>query len=215
MSITNRSRRHDEHVDGSDAECMVAKEAAPRRRRWVRPAQHVFRDSRLTDLDTELEQLTVDPWRAPERVSEAHLTDQFASCASYRPSSRPRTPTPVEPKALAVPLDHGGGLHQHQHFEATGPHSLEPHPHQPIDVAQPQTARSLTIEDRHLMTQRDQLEFQFGAATNPTSQPREHGRYEGEHAGDTTGRQTKSLEVSYVFGIFGRDRSDCKRNRPN
>jgi hypothetical protein len=44
----------------------------------VRPAQHVFRDGRLTDLNAELEQLPVDARSSPERVGKAHLTDQFA-----------------------------------------------------------------------------------------------------------------------------------------
>jgi len=152
-------RRHDEHVDGSDAECLVAQEAAPTRRWGVRSEQHVLGNGRLADLDAELKQLAVNAGRTPEWFGNAHLADQFASLASYRPSTRLRAPTPVEPKALAVPLDHSGRLHQHHRFEATRPHPVQPHPNQPIDGAQPQTARTLTIEDRNLMTKGDEFEF--------------------------------------------------------
>jgi hypothetical protein len=152
----------------------------------VRPAQHVFRDGRLTDLNAELEQLPVDARSSPERVGKADLTDQFACLRVHGFAPRSGPPTPVEPKALAVPLDHSGGLHQHHRFEATRPQPVEPHPDQTIHGAQPQTPDSLTIEDRHLMTKGDELEFQFCTAANPTTEPREECRDQCEHAGDIT-----------------------------
>jgi hypothetical protein len=147
------------NIDGSDAECLIAQEAAPGRRWGVRSAQHVPGNGRLTDLDAELEQFTVDAGAAPERVGNAHLADQFASLASYRPSTRSRAPTPVEPKALAVPLDHSGWLHEHHRLEATRPHGVQANPNRQIDETQPQTARTSTIEDRDLMTKGDESEF--------------------------------------------------------
>ena len=56
-------------------------------------------------------------------------------------------------------MDHGGRPYKNYRFEAAGPHPVEPHPDQPIDGAQPWTAGALTIEDRHLMAQSDELEF--------------------------------------------------------
>jgi hypothetical protein len=149
--------RHDKHVDGGDADRLVAQEATPSRRRRVLPAQHILRDGGLTDLDTKLEQLTVDARRTPERIGQAHVADQFASFTAYWPSPRPGPPTPVEPKALAMPLDHGGRLHQHHQVEAPRPHSIEPDPHQPIDGAQLHAAALLPMQDRHLLTKRDEL----------------------------------------------------------
>src|SRR6516165_176230 len=58
-------------------QCVVVQEVAPGRRWGVRPAQHVLDDGGLTDLNTELEQLVVNPWRTPERVGKARLADQF------------------------------------------------------------------------------------------------------------------------------------------
>ena len=37
--------------------------------------RHVFCHGRLTDIDTKLEQLAVDPRSAPKRISEAHFPD--------------------------------------------------------------------------------------------------------------------------------------------
>ena len=53
------------------------------------------------------------------------------------PCARPLAP--VEPKALAVSLDHGRQLHQY-HGEATRPHRVEPEPQHPVDGVQAQTA---------------------------------------------------------------------------
>ena len=63
-------RGHDKHVDGSDAECLVAQKAAPGRRWRVRPAHHVLGYGCLTDLDTELEQLTVDARRTQSGLAK-------------------------------------------------------------------------------------------------------------------------------------------------
>ena len=111
MSITNRSRKVADgtiKIYSGDAECFVAEEAAPSRRWRAWPAQHVLSNRRLTDLDTELEQLAMDARRTPERVGIGHLADQPANVVIYRSAPWPRPPAPVEPKALPVPLDHGG-----------------------------------------------------------------------------------------------------------
>src|SRR5215831_16476806 len=84
-------------------------------------------------------------------VSRICMGDRGAPCA--------RPPAPFEPKALAVPLDHGCRLHQYHGPEATRPHPLEPNPQHPIDGVQAQTAAPLTIQHGYLMTQRDELQL--------------------------------------------------------
>jgi len=54
------------------------------------------------------------------------------------------------------------------------------------------------MQHGHLVTERDELEFQLRAAADPASQPTEHRRDECEHAGDITGRQAKSLAFSQL-----------------
>jgi len=53
------------------------------------------------------------------------------------------------------------------------------------------------------MSQRDQLEFQFRAAANPASQPREHGR---DDASMSATLRTAELnrQTFTTFGIFSR-----------
>jgi hypothetical protein len=81
--------RHGEHVDRSDAVGLIAQEGAPGRRRQARLTHHVLGNGRLADLETELEQLTVDARRTPERVGSAHLPGQVTDFALCSPPSRP------------------------------------------------------------------------------------------------------------------------------
>src|SRR5258707_5186000 len=78
-----RRRRHYKHVDGSDALGLIAQESPPALRRCSPSSHHVLRDCRLADLNAELEQLTMDPGRTPERVDAPHLPNQIANLAIY------------------------------------------------------------------------------------------------------------------------------------
>jgi hypothetical protein len=94
-----------------------------------------------------------------------------------------------------VPLDNGGWLDQHHHLQTTWPQSVEPHPHEPIYGVEAPAARTLAMQDRHLVTQRDDLELQFHAAPKPTSEPGEECRDVCEHAGDSTAVMLKTLDI--------------------
>src|ERR1700739_3194073 len=69
------------------------------------PLDHVFGDTRLRDLKTELEQLAVEAWRSPKWVLHAHPPDQRAQFGLdlWPPSPSTRFPTPVAAKAGPVP----------------------------------------------------------------------------------------------------------------
>src|ERR1700726_3857669 len=71
-----RDCRHDEHIHRSDPISVIADKGSPALRRRVSPPDHVFGDAGLADLDTELEQLSMDPRRSPQRIGNAHLADQ-------------------------------------------------------------------------------------------------------------------------------------------
>src|ERR1700726_3239178 len=66
-----RDCRHDEHIDRSDPISVIADKGSPALRRRVSPPDHVFGDAGLADLDTELEQLSMDPRRSPQRIGPA------------------------------------------------------------------------------------------------------------------------------------------------
>lgn len=69
-------RHDDEHVDGCSVAHVIPQEGAPGRGGNLGPPRQVSADRGLADLDTELEQLAVDPGSAPQRVCRAHLADQ-------------------------------------------------------------------------------------------------------------------------------------------
>ena len=70
-----------------------------------------------------------------------------------------------------MPLDDGGRLNQHHRFQTARPQSVELDPQEPIYGEESPTARMLAMQDRHLVTQRDDLEFQFHAAPKPATEP--------------------------------------------
>ena len=147
--------RHDEHVDGSDTECVVAYEGAPSRRRRVQSARHVLGNGCLTDLNAELEQLTVDARCTPERVGEAYLADQFAGLGEPWASAPTVSATASRVESPAGATGPRWPASQEISFRGSGATPVEPHPHQPIDRTQPQTDRTLTLQDRNLVTQGD------------------------------------------------------------
>ena len=57
--------RNNEQVHGGDVRCVVTHEGAPSLGRGSTSLDHVLRDARLSDLEAELEQLTMDARRAP------------------------------------------------------------------------------------------------------------------------------------------------------
>jgi len=61
-----RDRWKDKKVDRCDAVGMVAQKRAPTLRWWPRVAAYISSDRRLSDLEAELEQFTMNVWGAPE-----------------------------------------------------------------------------------------------------------------------------------------------------
>src|ERR1700730_7401161 len=74
---------------------MVAKERLPSMR--AAPPRHILGDAGLADLDAELEKLSMDSRRSPQRVGDAHLADQPANFQQYRWSAAavPRFPAQI------------------------------------------------------------------------------------------------------------------------
>ena len=85
-----RDRWQDKKVDRCNAVAMVAEKRPPALRRWPRAAAHIPSDCRLSDIEAELEQFTMNAWCAPERVRAAHF-----GRATTVPSRR------LAPRALA------------------------------------------------------------------------------------------------------------------
>src|SRR3979409_583763 len=75
---TKRDCRHDEQIHRGDAVSMIMKERLPTLRWRASSPGHILGHARLADIDAELEQLSVDPRRSPQRVGDAHLADKLA-----------------------------------------------------------------------------------------------------------------------------------------
>src|SRR6266513_1727350 len=90
---------------------MVAKERLPSLRGRAPPPGHILGDAGLADIDAELERLTMDSRRSPQRVGDAHLTDEPANFQRHRWSTAAasRFPAPIQSETGAVPADHGIG----------------------------------------------------------------------------------------------------------
>ena len=89
---TERRGGHNEEVDGNQVGNVIGKEGPPRLRRRVSPTLHEPGDRPLRDGETELEDLAMDPGRAPERVGVRHLPDQGTQLRAYRRASWPVMP---------------------------------------------------------------------------------------------------------------------------
>ena len=73
-----RDRWNDKQIHRGDPVGMIMKERLPTLRRWRSSFDYIFGHARLADIDSELEQLSVDPRRSPQRVGDAQLADQLA-----------------------------------------------------------------------------------------------------------------------------------------
>ncbi len=87
---------------------VILQKGAPCLRRRLPPPEYVLRNRRLRNRQAQLQQLTMDPRRAPERVSAAHPPNQLSEL--YRDSgptaSALTLPRPVAPESLPAPSHH-------------------------------------------------------------------------------------------------------------
>src|SRR5207245_2229683 len=88
---------------------MVAEKRPPALGRWPRAAAHIPSDRRLSDIEAELEQLTMNAWRTPEWVRTAHLANERAELSQDLRSANTvaRPPASIRPKPSAVPANDG------------------------------------------------------------------------------------------------------------
>src|SRR5450631_2016325 len=102
-----RDRWKHKKVDRCDAVGMVAQKRAPALRWRPRGAAHIPSDCRLSDLEAELEQFTMNVWGAPERVRPAHLANERAQLSRDLRSANTvaRSPAPIRSKPSAVPAN--------------------------------------------------------------------------------------------------------------
>src|SRR5580704_9402062 len=113
---------------------MISKEGFPSLQRPTFPRYHVFRYRRLGNLDAELEQLTMDPGRSPERVLKAHSSDQIANLLiDPRPAAaRTGLPSPVSGEPHSVPTHDRLGSDDGYGVQDPGKAAIMPNEQNPI-----------------------------------------------------------------------------------
>src|ERR1700761_8816817 len=104
-----RDCRHDEEVHCDNAIRMVAKERLPSLRGRPPPPRHILGDAGLADLDAELEKLSMDARRSPQRVGDAHLADQPADFQrhGWSAAAPPRFPGLIRSETDTVSTNDG------------------------------------------------------------------------------------------------------------
>src|SRR4030081_3425278 len=108
-----RDCRHDEHIHRSDPISVVAEECPPALGRRVSSPDHVLGHAGLSDIDAELEQLSMDPRRSPQRIGNTLLADKLADLRRYgwSATTAPRLPAPVRSEPGTVPFYDSLWLH--------------------------------------------------------------------------------------------------------
>src|SRR3979409_1065873 len=122
-------------------------------------AGHNVPYARLTDIDTELEKLSMDPRRSPQWVCDAHLSDQPAYFQRHRWSTatRARRPAPVRSESGAVPTDNGVRLHNRQRIASVRKKPIEANKNQSVDGPEGAFLWSSPPQNIYLLPQRPNL----------------------------------------------------------
>src|SRR3979409_1684169 len=111
-----RDCRHDEHIHRGDPISVIAEKCPPALGWRVSSPDHVLGHAGLSDIDAELEQLSMDPRRSPQRIGNAPLADRLAALRRYGLSATtaPRLPAPVRSEPGTVPFYDSLWLHNRQ-----------------------------------------------------------------------------------------------------
>ena len=146
---------------------MILEERPPGLRGRCAALHHVLGDTGLADPDAELEQLAVNAWRTPKRIFTAQRSDEYEDFVSRLSAScfaATDLPAPEQAQALAMPADHGGGLHQGQSGLPTIPNRAQPSPQQAVRRGQLGSFEG-ALQDAELMPQGQDLELKRGSAS--------------------------------------------------
>src|ERR1700736_1583503 len=104
---TKRDCRDDEQIHRRNTVGMIIEKCFPALGRRPSTPGHILGHARLSDIDAELEKLTVDARRSPQRVGNAHFADKLAYLLRYSWSATTmsRLPAPIRSETRAMPTD--------------------------------------------------------------------------------------------------------------
>ncbi len=164
---------------------MVRKEGPPGLRRWARVAHHVSGHGRLGNVDAELEKLTVDTRRSPERVLPAHPAYQVSNLSAGpwpSPPSRSGFPSPEQPKASSVPANDSLRLDDDDGIQATGPQPIQQNPEEAVGAGQSGARCLPPFEYDQLMAEREHFKLEPSPSPDLSDDCRNQKREDFLHA---------------------------------
>jgi hypothetical protein len=140
---------------------MITQEGSPSLAWWPTPFDHVLGDARLRDLKPELEQFAVNAWRAPKRIFDTHLPDQYAQLRldPRSPSRWARLPTPVAAKSGSVPTHERLGPDDCESLQDCWKPAIQLDEKPAIKIREPNATTPPAPQDNQLMSQRRILGF--------------------------------------------------------
>ena len=175
---------YDKEVDGNEVLGVVPQKRAPGVRRRLSPNRHVARHRGLCDLEAEHEQLTVNTRRSPHRVLARDSTDKHPDLRIDRwtSGSLPALPGPVELEALAMPADHGLGLHDEEGVLPVWSQTAEGDPECAVSLGQ-LGAFGLALHNGQLLSQGEVLKRELALRPEARSGGREQDVQHVKHGG--------------------------------
>src|SRR6266540_3945889 len=141
---------------------MIAKEGLPGLQRPIPPRHHVDRNRGLGDLDAQFEQFAMDPRSAPERVLQAHSSDQIAHLFADPRSAPGRTglPSPVGGKTHTMPSHDGPGPDDGYGVQDVRTAAIEPDQQRAVSPTQMQSTWRAPLQDIDLLPQYQDFGFE-------------------------------------------------------
>src|SRR5262249_1791253 len=135
--------RNHAKIDCRNGVRMVAKECPPGLRWRTSASDHVFGDRRFRDLESELEQFTMNAWGAPQWVLLAHPLDEFTQLTANSGPSWPtsRFAAPIGPETRSMPPQDCARLNDARETEKAWPEPRHPDQQRPVTPAKLQTVR--------------------------------------------------------------------------
>src|SRR5260370_6604458 len=134
---------------------MVTQEGAPSLGGRPGSLDHVLRDAGLSDFKAELEQLAMDAGGPPQRIVNAHPSDQCTQLrVDLRPAAKgPGLPTPIPPETGAMPTHKGLRSDDRDGIEDRWKPSIQLDEEEAISVGEVNTTTNLPPQYDQLMSE--------------------------------------------------------------
>src|SRR5437016_2866352 len=192
---------------------VILQKRAPRLRRRPPRADHVLRNRRLRDRQTELQQLAVDPWRTPKRIGVAHPPNQISElCTDQGPTgSAPTLPRPVAPKSLPVPANHRLRPHYQQRMSPARPQLRQENPEDSVHLRQPRP-RFASLPHGQLLPKRQVLEREVAVRAKTASQCPNEDSEPSDHDREIADQSAKCKFIAQDDFLEGTPQTSTKSN---